>query len=156
MIRLAFAVLVLSAAAHATEPVGTLKGFTVGSPMSACPPETVRQQSTRDGTTLCNLGPTTVANQPARDILVAHRDGVLLSVMIQLEARGISTGAVMDALQAKHGPPTRTSEILNEHHWHSGDAALLFDGRRGVLMLADVRTGQRNRQKQAEDNKRDL
>lgn len=159
MTRLAFvaALAALGTSAIATEPVGTLKGFTLGTPMDACPPNTVSQQTTRDGTTLCNLGPTTLANQPARDMLVALRDGQLLAVMVQLEARGSSAnGAVLDALVARHGAPSRSSDVLNEHRWLSGNAALFLDGRRGTVMLTDVRAGQVNRQRQAEDNKRDL
>ena len=135
-----------------------LKGFRLGEPMTECPAGSVVTSKPGARQTMCSLGPTTVANQPASDHVVVFSGGAVIGVMIQLGQKGFhANGDVLQALKEKFGAPSSSSKShLNRYEWESGGHLLLLDGYRGHLMLLDMPAHSRDRRLDGQTNKQDL
>lgn len=142
--------------AHADEPF-SLKGYVIGAEQNGCPDGALAQQQSRTGETLCNLGPTTLANEPAVDHLVALKDNKISSVMLKMRNRGrYANRAVVDALKSKYGAPTEQKEHLNEFRWRQGSLILSVDGYTGLVILTDLNQVRKTKEESAVKNKDDL
>lgn len=134
----------------------SLKGFTLGSTMEKCPPETT-SESTKGALTMCMLPPSTVANEPVTRFLVVHFEGRVIGVMMNLPGRGQHANTVVrDALIEKFGPPQEQKSHLNSYTWREGDSYLKLDGWAGSILLADQAANKRAAQTNAKKTKDDL
>jgi hypothetical protein len=134
----------------------SLKGYTLGQEMAQCPPET-RGEETRDRGTMCNLGPTTLANQPAEWHAVLLIDGRVASVVVKLPRGGPNAhSSIRGALIEKFGQPTSSKPHVNEARWDRGDSVLSFDGYRGTVLTSDLAANRRRSGEAAKENKKDL
>ena len=135
----------------------SLKGFHLGQEMAQCPPDTVSDEIGKDGTMMCNLGPTTLANHPATAHAVILAEGKVIGVMVRLPGRGAHASTpVRDALIDKFGEPTSRKAHLNEARWLRGAELLYFDGYNGTVALADMAASKRRAATAAKANKKDL
>lgn len=138
------------------EPL-SLKGFRLGQAMAQCPADSTAEEAGKDGSTLCNLGPTTLANHPATAHAVVLADGKVVGVMVSLPDRGPNASTqIRDALIEKFGQPTSRKSHLNEARWIRGNEALSFDGYRGAVILVDVVATRRRAASAAKANQKDL
>lgn len=134
----------------------SLKGFYLGQEMRQCPPETLSEE-TRGGRTMCGLGPTTLANQPADWHVVILIDGKVAGVMVKLPGRGPNANStVREALIEKFGQPSSSKPHVNEARWNRGDGVLSFDGYRGTVLISDLAANRRRSSDAAAENKKDL
>jgi hypothetical protein len=133
-----------------------LKGFAIGIPMSICPPGTIDSRSVA-GETVCVLGPTTLANQPASAVMLGLYEGKISSVTIRMQATGRgANGEVRDALIERHGKPTGGRAELGEYSWGNGKELISLDAWRGSVLLYDPALQARIRAEAAKSNKKDL
>lgn len=142
-------------AAHAYD----LKGFELGQPMESCPAETREAKKDRAGVLLCDLGPTTLANQPANSMIVGLYQGRVVSIFVGLEERGRNANDVVRiALEQKFGPPNRqlSKPHVNSYTWMSGEKLLGLDGWKGSVVVLDVEAHKRARSEAATSGKSDL
>lgn len=141
--------------AQAQEPL-SLKGFSLGQEMPKCPPETTSAQ-TKDSRTMCQLGPTTLANQPADWHAVIIIDGKVSGVFVKLPSGGPHAySSVRDALVEKFGQPTSNKPHINEARWNIGGGMLSFDGWKGMVLMTDLEANSRRAGEAAKENKKDL
>jgi hypothetical protein len=143
-------------AAHAE--TWALKDFQLGAAMPSCPAGTIDQKKSLAGSQLCMLGATTLANQPAKSVLLSAYEGRLYSVMLSLAAPGgfYAHSVVLDALKEKFGAPTLEKPRLNEAEWRNGTQILHFDGVAGIVILSDIEVENKVRSQGASGNKKDL
>lgn len=151
-----FGLALLSLSAHAQEL--ELKGFKLGAPMEVCPDGSTASGKPGGRQTMCSFGPTTVANQPAKDQVVVFSGGVVVGVMIRLARQGFNAnGEVLYALREKFGQPSADSKPhINQYNWARGSHLLSLDGYKGLLMLLDLDAHRRDREIEGKQNKDDL
>ena len=133
-----------------------IKDYQLGAPMSSCPPGSSVVVS--DGPeTICELGPTTLANQPAKSFTVAFYQDQISMVYVKLSARGqYANGDVLQALREKFGFVSKPQSHINRYTWYRGTQTLVFDGWDGSVLLMDQVTYRKISAEKAEKNKSDL
>lgn len=133
-----------------------IKGYGVGRALADCPAETVKR-SVRGRAITCQLGATTVANQPANVVYITIFDGQVTSYGFGLEARGRNaSGPLLEALVERFGRPSIERGHVNEYYWDVGTERLALDGWKGLLMVIDRVALERQRREEAQTNKKDM
>lgn len=133
-----------------------LKGYVLGAPMADCPAETVAR-TPRPPELMCQLGPTTLANQPVKAVVVSIYQGRIASVFFSLEERGRNAhGTLRDALQEKFGPPSDSKPHVNEYTWRRGQQGMRLDGWTGGVLLIDREAQTRMDRERRDSGKKDL
>jgi hypothetical protein len=146
----------ITLAAHSSEPF-SLKGYVIGSEQVGCPSGAVKEQQMRTGEIMCSMGPTTLANQAASDYVVVLKANKISGVMFKMVDRGrYANSAVVDALKAKYGEPTKQKANLNEFSWQQGSLLLSVDGYKGNILLIDLGQARKTQEESALSNKDDL
>jgi len=124
--------------AHGEETF-SLKGYVIGAEQNGCPDGTLAQNPIHTGETMCHLGPTTLANEPAGDHVIVLKGNKISGVMVGMRKRGrYAIRAVADAFKSKYGAPTEQEDRLNKFIWKQGSLSLLVDGFAGTILLTDV------------------
>ena len=142
--------------AHANEPF-SLKGYVIGSEQNGCPNGTLSEQQIRTGETMCKMGPTTLANQPADDHVVVLKGNKISGVMLLMHDRGrYANKEVVDALKSKYGEPTKQKPHQNDFMWQQGGVMLSVDGWKGKVLLIDMNQTRKTHEEAAIQNKDDL
>jgi hypothetical protein len=144
-------------AAHAE--TWALKDFQLGAAMPSCPAGTIDQKKSLGGSQLCMLGATTLANQPAKSVLLSAYDGRLYSVMLSLAAHlAGSMRTASCSMRSRKSSALRRLEKprLNEAEWRNGTQILHFDGVAGIVILSDIEVENKVRSQGASGNKKDL
>lgn len=135
----------------------SLKGYVIGAEQNGCPDGALLQHQMPTGETMCNLGPTTLANEPAGDHVVVLKGNKISGVMFKMRNRGrYANRAVVDAFKSKYGAPTEQKVHLNEFIWKQGSLVLSVDGFTGLIILVDVNEARKTKEESAVKNKDDL
>ncbi len=137
-----------------------LKGYALGQPMTECPQGSTVFGPANQPVVSCDLGPTTVANQPVSRLVVAFFEGKVVTIFAGLTQSGqYSNTEVRDALIEKFGEPNSslTKRHLNEYRWRGNGGQLMsLDGWKGNLIIQDLDAHRRARSVSAGSNKSDL
>jgi hypothetical protein len=156
MIRTALITPLLACGSLAYAEGFEIKGYTLGAAMESCPAGTLERKQ-KGPVLYCSLGPTTLANQEVKSILISIFEGKLSSVMFNLAARGRNANsAVRDALVEKFGEPTGGRRHLGEYSWGRGSEALSFDGWSGLVLVFDRLVEERAKRQSTDANKKDM
>jgi hypothetical protein len=154
--HLLFGLGLLAAGAAWSQQAPNLKEFTLRAPMSDCPAGTL-QRLVRDPAIDCVLGPTTLANQPVKRVLLTLFEGRIQSVMFDFKQSGLYVSReVPDALTEKFGRPTSDKPHINQTTWKLGTDLLFFDGVEGSVILLDAEAERRISSIASRRNKKDL
>lgn len=141
---------------HAEETF-SLKGYVIGAEQNGCPDGTLAQSQMHTVYTMCHLGPTTLANEPAGDYMVVLKDNKISGVMVGMRNRGrYAISAVVAAFKSKYGAPIEQKEYLNKFIWKQGSLSLLVDVFAGTIILTDVNEARKTQEESAVKNKDDL
>jgi hypothetical protein len=149
--------LLASVAAVAAEPIGELRGYKVGVPMSECPSESLKVDK-RGNKLMCKLPVNSLANQPLSDFALIINNGIVEGVMANTGQRGQHANSqIRDALLEKFGPATDTKAHINSYIWQDQNGlTLAFDGWKGTVILIDRNTVRKGAAESAKANKDDL
>lgn len=136
-----------SVGAQSSEPL-MLKGYRIGSPMQACPGKTVSQNLHR-GKLVCWLGPTTLANEPAKEHAIFLIGGKLAGTMVIMRAKGKAANEnLLRALNEKFGEASEDED--GDFAWERGSLVLAFTPSRGSVYLFDTQiTGENHARQRA-------
>lgn len=149
-----YAAAALPVAAQA-EPFG-LKGYELGAPMTACPDITIAKGVIK-GVTQCWLGETTLADEPATDLILFLVGGKVAGATVKMKGKGLDSNAgVRAALTAKYGEPNTNRSHLGEYRWQQGSASISLDTINGTIVAQDLAAMREAERQAAEKSKSDL
>lgn len=155
MKKLAFGLLAIVSACAYAEPF-QLKEFRLGDSAVECPRQTL-EKLPHNGVMICSMGPTTLANQPAKKHTVYLVDGKIAGAQFFMESRGrYANQDIKAALIEKFGPPTSEKNHINEALWMRGNEILSFDGYAGTVGIIDHAAMDQAKRESAAKNKSDL